>query len=60
MKNYTKKKEGPKKGPKYRTPSHFAPRKRLGGAGKGANFIGRGNTTTVKFNPSTFKVQHRG
>ncbi len=49
-KTYVKKKSGPNAtGPKYRTPSHF----------KGKKFRG-GKTPNIKFNPSSFKNQHRG
>lgn len=50
MKSYIKKKAGPKKGPKYRTPDHF----------RASKFSGKGKSPNVKFNPSTFKVQHKG
>lgn len=60
MKTYIKKKAGPKKGPKYRTPDHFSPRNRFGEAGKGCKFSGKGKTPTVKFNPGQFKIQHKG
>lgn len=74
MKTYIKKKAGPKKGPKYRTPDHFSPRRSYGEAGKGSSlrtkprnvaamrskFSGKGGQPAAKFNPSTFKVQHKG
>lgn len=76
MKKYSKSKAGPKKGPKYRTPSNFSPRKRFGKAsssrfgqgGEGigslathsSKFSGKGNLPQAKFSPSTFKVQHKG
>ena len=50
MKSYQKKKDGPKKGPGYRTPDNF----------KGKVFGGKRGQTHAKFNPSTFKVQHKG
>ncbi len=56
MKSYIKKKDGPKKGPKYRTPDHFKG-SRSAQAGK---FSGKGGKPATKFNPSTFKVQHKG
>lgn len=49
-KKFIKKFAGPKKGPKYRTPDHF----------KGKKFSGKGPVQQGKFNPTTFKVQHRG
>ncbi|MCH7641263.1 hypothetical protein IID22_03640 [Patescibacteria group bacterium] len=33
MKKFSKKKAGPRKGPKYRTPDHFSPRKSYGETG---------------------------
>jgi hypothetical protein len=54
MKKYMKKKSpkaGPNAaGPKYRTPVHF----------KGKKFSGKRQTPHAKFNPTTFRVQHRG
>lgn len=48
MKSYIKKKAGSKLG--YRTPKDF----------KGKVFSGKGDPSRAKFNPSTFKVQHKG
>lgn len=56
MKSYIKKKDGPKKGPKYRTPDHFKGRL----AAKASKFSGKGQKQTQKFNPATFKTQHKG
>ena len=50
MRTYIKKKAGPKKGPKYRTSDHF----------KGSKFSGKGQAPKGKFNPTVFKVQHKG
>jgi len=55
-KHYVKKKAGPKKGPKYRTPDHFLSTQ----AGKVSKFSGKGQKLGQKFNPTKFKVQHRG
>lgn len=49
-KTFVKKKSGKNaSGPKYRTPDHF----------KGRKFSGK-KTPDIKFNPSSFKTQHRG
>jgi hypothetical protein len=48
MKSYIKKKAGSKLG--YRTPKDF----------KGKVLSGKKNSPQAKFNPSTFKVQHKG
>ena len=50
MKKYIKKKEGPKKSPGYRTADNF----------KSRIFGGRPGNVHIKFNPSTFKTQHKG
>jgi len=43
-------------GPKYRTPDHF-----LGSqAAQGRNFSAKSQFSKPKFNPTTFKVQHKG
>lgn len=47
---FIKKKEGPKKSPGYRTPDNF----------KGKIFGGRRGNLPLKFNPSTFRIQHKG
>ena len=55
-KHFVKKKDGPKKGPKYRTPDHF----KGSLTAKASKFSGKGQKQTQKFNPTTFKTQHRG
>lgn len=61
MKSYIKKKSGPNaSGPKYRTPDHFSPRNRFGETGKKSKFSGKAKKTNTGFNPSQFKVQHKG
>ena len=71
MKKYVKKKSkkaGPNAdGPKYRTPDHFSPPSRFGKASPGTQSkdsgkLGGGQVKAqqTKFNPSQFKVQHKG
>ncbi len=55
-KHFIKKKDGPKKGPKYRTPDHFKGSLTV----KASKFSGKGQKQTQKFNPTTFKTQHKG
>jgi len=71
MKKYVKKKStkaGPNaSGPKYRTPDHFSPPSRFGKTSSqmqtvGESKVGGGKMKPQqpKFNPSKFKVQHKG
>ena len=71
MKKYVKKKSakaGPNaSGPKYRTPDHFSPPSRFGKASSKTQAIGGSKLSgekvkpqQAKFNPSQFKVQHKG
>jgi len=71
MKKYVKKKStkaGPNaSGPKYRTPDHFSPPSRFGKtspqaqAASASKFSGaKAKPQQAKFNPSQFKVQHKG
>lgn len=72
MKKYIKKKSkkaGPNaSGPKYRTPDHLSPPSRFGKANPSSvtssetGKRGRGSIKPqqAKFNPSQFKVQHKG
>ncbi|EKD62189.1 MAG: hypothetical protein ACD_52C00276G0004 [uncultured bacterium] len=48
MKKYIKKKSGPKLG--FRTADFF----------RGSKFSGGGKPPSAKFNPSRFKIQHKG
>lgn len=71
MKKYVKKKStkaGPNaSGPKYRTPDYLSPPSRFGKTGSQTQAIGgsklggaKANPQQAKFNPSQFKVQHKG
>ncbi len=55
-KTYIKKKQGPNAaGPKYRTPDFIKGKKLSANKFNKKNFAGKST-----FNPSTFKVQHKG